>query len=199
MKLGILGATFDPVHKAHIQMAKYALDYCEYVLLTPCTKPPHKDNDNITEDSARYSMLCLALDGYERLIASDIELKRETTTYTIDTLRQVKNEYSVFDGIVYVIGADTLFQLTTWKEYEEVFKLCTFLVFERKGFSRQQIHERMDMLKKNYNADIIFDTRSVSEISSSVIRKAIVEGDDSIEWMLDKKVYRYILGNGIYK
>ena len=199
MKLGILGATFDPVHKAHIQMAKYALDYCDYVLLTPCTKPPHKDNDNITEDSVRYSMLCLALDSYERLIASDIELKRETTTYTIDTLRQVKNEYSVFDGIVYVIGADTLFQLTTWKEYEEVFKLCTVLVFERKGFSRQQIHERMDMLKKNYNADIIFDTRSVSEISSSVIRKAIVEGDDSIEWMLDKKVYRYILGNGIYK
>lgn len=199
MKLGILGATFDPVHKAHIQMAKYALDYCDYVLLTPCTKPPHKDNDNITEDSVRYSMLCLALDSYERLIASDIELKRETRTYTIDTLRQMKNEYSVFDGIVYVIGADTLFQLTTWKEYEEVFKLCTFLVFERKGFSRQQIYERMDMLKKNYNADIIFDTRSVSEISSSAIRKAIVEGDDSIEWMLDKKVYRYIMGNGIYK
>ena len=199
MKLGILGATFDPVHKAHIQMAKYALDYCDYVLLTPCTKPPHKDNDNITEDSVRYSMLCLALDSYERLIASDIELKRETTTYTIDTLRQVKNEYSVFDGIVYVIGADTLFQLTTWKEYEEVFKLCTFLVFERKGFSRQQIYERMEILKKNYNTDIIFDTRSVSEISSSVIRKAIVEGDDSIEWMLDKKVYRYIKEYGIYK
>lgn len=199
MKLGILGATFDPVHKAHIQMAKYALDYCEYVLLTPCTKPPHKDNDNITEDSVRYSMLCLALDSYERLIASDIELKRETRTYTIDTLRQMKNEYSVFDGIVYVIGADTLFQLTTWKEYEEVFKLCTFLVFERKGFSRQQIYERMEILKKNYNTDIIFDTRSVSEISSSVIRKAIVEGDDSIEWMLDKKVYRYIKEYGIYK
>ena len=77
MKLGILGATFDPVHKAHLQMAKYALDYCEYVLLTPCTKPPHKDHDSITEDSTRYMLLCLALDGYERLIASDIELKEK--------------------------------------------------------------------------------------------------------------------------
>ncbi|HPJ75441.1 MAG TPA: nicotinic acid mononucleotide adenylyltransferase, partial [Clostridia bacterium] len=100
---------------------------------------------------------------------------------------------------VYIIGADTLFQLTTWKEHEEVFKLCSFLVFEREGFTRKQIHERIDILKKDYNANIIFDIRSVSEISSSVIRKAIVEGDDSIEWMLDKRVYRYIKENGIYK
>ncbi|HOD93478.1 MAG TPA: nicotinate-nucleotide adenylyltransferase [Clostridia bacterium] len=199
MKLGILGATFDPVHKAHIQMAKYALDYCEYVLLTPCIKPPHKDNDNITDDDARYSMLCLALDGYENLIASDMEIKRGQTTYTIDTLRQVKEEYSIFDSIIYIIGADTLFQLNTWREYEDVFRLCTFLVFERKGFTRSQIRGRIDILKNDYNADIIFDTRSVSEISSSVIRKAIAEGDDSIEWMLDKKVYRYIKENGIYK
>lgn len=199
MKLGILGATFDPVHKAHLQMAKYALDYCEYVLLTPCTKPPHKDHESITEDSIRYMLLCLALDGYERLIASDIELKRKTTTYTIDTLRQVKEEYPAFDEIVYIIGADTLFQLTTWKEHEEVFKLCSFLVFEREGFTRKQIHERIDILKKDYNANIIFDTRSVSEISSSAIRKAIAEDDDSIEWMLDKRVYRYIKENGIFK
>ncbi len=199
MKLGILGATFDPVHKAHMQMAKYALDYCEYVLLTPCTKPPHKDHDSITEDNLRYAMLCLALNGFERLIASDMELIRGTTTYTIDTLRQVKKEYAAFDEIVYIIGADTLFQLTTWKEYEEVFKLCSFLVFERKGYTRHQIHERIEMLKKTYNAVISFDIRSVSEVSSSIIRKAIKEDDSSIEWMLDKKVYRYIKENGIYK
>jgi nicotinate-nucleotide adenylyltransferase len=128
-----------------------------------------------------------------------MELIRGTTTYTIDTLRQVKKEYAAFDEIVYIIGADTLFQLTTWKEYEEVFKLCSFLVFERKGYTRQQIHERIEMLKKTYNAVISFDIRSVSEISSSIIRKAIKEDDSSIEWMLDKKVYRYIKENGIYK
>ncbi len=199
MKLGILGATFDPVHKAHILMAKYALDYCEYVLLTPCTKPPHKDNAGITDDNIRYTMLCLALDGYEKLIASDMELKRATTTYTIDTLRQVKELYPVFDEIIYIIGADTLFQLKTWREYEQVFKLCTFLVFGRSGFTEEQITEQIEIFKKDYGADIIFDIRSISEISSTAIRKGIAEQDNSIEWMLDKKVYRYIKENGIYK
>lgn len=199
MKLGILGATFDPVHKAHIQMAKYALDYCEYVLLTPCTRPPHKDNNNITDDNIRYNMLCLAVEGFENILASDIEYQRGGPTYTVDTLRQVKEEYPSFENTVYIIGADTLFQLDTWREFEEVFKLCTFLVFGRSGYLKKDIKERCEFLRIKYGADIIYDTRSVSEISSSAIRKAIKEGDDSVKWMLDKNVYGYIKDNEIYK
>jgi nicotinate-nucleotide adenylyltransferase len=199
MKIGILGATFDPVHKAHMQMAKYSLDYCEYVLLMPCTKPPHKDNKSISDDDVRYKMLCMAAHDQEKIVVSDMEYKRGVTTYTVDTLHQVKEEFSIFDEITYIIGADTLFQLETWKNYEEVFRLCTFLVFNRKGYTKEDIQSKINDFQIRYQAKMIYDKRSVMEYSSSEIRELVKEGKEEVRWMLDPKVYKYIKENGIYR
>ncbi len=199
MKLCILGATFDPVHRAHVQMAEYALDYCDFVLLTPSGNPPHKDNEQIASNQDRFAMLCLALEKYDKLIASDLEYKRDGIVYTIDSIREIKREYKQLEDLIYIIGADTLFQLYSWREYPEFFKLSTFLVFNRIGFSDDMVEEKIKQMEKEHYAKIIWDQRKVADISSTHIKKALVDEPEAARSMLDKKVYDYIKENGIYK
>ena len=131
-QLGIMGGTFDPIHNGHIQMAqkcmeKFALDE---VIFLPAGEPPHKRNYAVTDKYKRLEMTRLAVKEIPGFSVSDIEIERGGYTYTIDSLRELGQIYKNA-RFFYIIGADTLGELYTWRNIEEVARLTKFLVVGR--------------------------------------------------------------------
>lgn len=133
-RIGLLGGTFDPVHNAHIRLAEETQSQMKLdrVLFIPAKIHALKKNEHITEAGHRLKMLELALDGYPDFQVCDVELSRDGISYTVDTLRLLKEkpEYSNSD-LFLIIGADNLRDLFMWKEPLEIVKLCTICVFDR--------------------------------------------------------------------
>lgn len=129
-RIGIMGGTFNPIHSGHIHMAlegQKAADL-DRVLVIPTGNPPHKQGIAPAED--RWKMVCAACAQEEKLTPSRIELDREGVIYTVDTLSILRENYPKAD-FFYIIGADTLMELKNWRRYEDVLKMCTFLVCPR--------------------------------------------------------------------
>ena len=129
-QIGIMGGTFDPIHKGHIAMAKAAREALKLdrVLMIPTGNPPHKHGITPAED--RWRMLVAAVVKEPGLEPCRIELDREGVIYTVDTLTQLKGLYPKAD-FTYIIGADTLLELKNWHDYTRVLQLCSFAVCHR--------------------------------------------------------------------
>ena len=122
-RIGILGGTFDPIHNGYLIMAEIIRGAFELdrVLFIPSGNPPHKKNQTVTDAEHRYNMVCEALKGNPYFEKSRIEVDREGYTYTIDTLGILNEQYRGIADLYYIIGADVLYDLLTWKDYEKVF------------------------------------------------------------------------------
>ncbi len=132
MKLGIFGGTFDPIHHGHLILADHCRDACglDAVWFVPAASPPHKDDSMITPAQQRAEMVELAVAGCPDLAVSRIELDRSGPSYTVDTLQQLADE----DGgreLFLIIGADSLADLSTWREPERIASLATIVVANR--------------------------------------------------------------------
>ena len=137
----LFGGTFNPPHLGHIELAQRVsekLNISEVVLL-PVGNPPHKKGQNIPSTQHRVNMLKLAVEDKNKFEISLIEVNRKGYTYTIDTLRELLKVYNNVGNLYYLIGADTLEQLTTWKDYQKVFLLCKFVVVLRKGYTKDKV------------------------------------------------------------
>ena len=109
MKIGILGGTFDPIHNAHIEIAKNALEQfkLDKVWIMPTPNPPHKDKANITSVEDRVNMFKLAIENIDGLELCDYEIKKEGKVYSADTLTELKELYPD-DKFYFIIGSDSL-------------------------------------------------------------------------------------------
>ncbi|MCQ2513342.1 MAG: nicotinate-nucleotide adenylyltransferase, partial [Lachnospiraceae bacterium] len=132
MKIGILGGTFDPIHYGHLILAETAYDrfHLDKVLIMPAGDPYFKDLDKVGADLHRAEMTKIAIWDNPHFEYSDLELKREGNTYTVDTLRILHEEYPN-DELFFIIGSDTLYQMEKWNRPEEIFSLATFLTSTR--------------------------------------------------------------------
>ena len=132
MRLGILGGTFDPVHAGHIAMARSAAAAArlDRVLLVPCARPPHKERPDLTDGYHRFGMLALVVAEEPALSASPIELQRGGISYTVDTLRELRQRHSGAD-LCLIIGSDSFAELADWKAYEEILGSAAILVVPR--------------------------------------------------------------------
>jgi nicotinate-nucleotide adenylyltransferase len=198
-KIGICGGTFDPIHMGHLAIAE--LVRCEYnldkVLFIPSGMPPHKDLCTVTDPIHRLNMVKCAISSNPYFEAVDIEINREGYTFTVDTLNQLHGIYSEDTIFYYIIGADVVMDLLTWRNAEEVFTLTKFIAVMRAGFSDKEFNERIKELKEKFDLDIISFEAPIIEISSTFIRDCIRK-NKSVKYLVNESVEEYIIENNLY-
>ena len=195
----ILGGTFDPIHLGHIKTAKsiLALTPVEKILFIPLGNPPHKDENNVSSAYHRLNMLNLAVEGEKDFLISTMEIERNGKTYTIDTIKELKKLLGNAIKFFFIIGTDELLLINTWKNYEELLKICSFIAVKRPGYKDKLLEDAVACLTKNYDANIRIVEIPPVDVSSSEIRKNIKNGI-SIKGLIDEKVLNYIKENNLY-
>ena len=195
----ILGGTFDPIHLGHIKTAKsiLALTSVEKILFIPLGNPPHKDENNVSSAYHRLNMLNLAVEGENDFLISTMEIERNGKTYTIDTIKELKKLLGNTIKFFFIIGTDELLLINTWKNYEELLKICSFIAVKRPGYKDKLLEDAVACLTKNYDANIRIVEIPPVDVSSSEIRKNIKNGI-SIKGLIDEKVLNYIKENNLY-
>ena len=140
MRLGIFGGAFNPPHVGHLICAQEALEQAELdrVLFMPTARPPHRVIEDDPGVETRLELTELAIEGNELFEVSRLELEREGPSYTVETLRELR-ESRTGDDLFLLLGGDQAAALSRWREPETVLDLATVCVFERAGFSRDGI------------------------------------------------------------
>lgn len=198
-RLGILGGTFNPFHLGHLVLAQDAFEQLglSHVLFIPCATPPHKKCRGLIPAHHRLAMLEAVIDGDERFMASDIEIKRGGPSYAIDTVREVRNLFPE-SAIHFIAGSDSLPELHLWKDIYDLLCLCEFRVFERPGSPAADVKGILRLKPpwpERLLATIMRGHRV--EISSSEIRNRIAEGL-SIRYLVHPAVEMYISEHRLY-
>ncbi|MFP4135630.1 MAG: nicotinate-nucleotide adenylyltransferase [Candidatus Acetothermia bacterium] len=191
-RVGLFGGTFDPIHRAHLEVARQALLQMDLdkVVLIPSKHPPHKDEKGLTGAEARYRMVELAVEDRENMEVSSVEIEREGPSYTVDTLEEMS---SIYDEIMFVVGADNLINIKTWKNPEELLETCPFVVAPRGGVLEDDFEDEIFKDK-----DIRFLDMSEISLSSTEVRERIA-GGQSVEGLVPDKVLDYIVEKGLYR
>lgn len=198
-KTGILGGTFDPIHRAHLAMGRRAMkeEQLDRVLFMPSKIPPHKMGRRITPENVRREMVELAVAGEAGFVFSDFEFRRQEITYTARTLSLFHREQPG-EELYFIMGGDSLFYFERWYQPEEILRHATILAFSRDGLSREEMEERAGVLMGRFGGQIRVISMPCMEISSNGIRERIVRGE-SVEEYLPPSVYRYIMETGCYQ
>jgi nicotinate-nucleotide adenylyltransferase len=203
MKIGVFGGTFNPPHKGHTRLVT---EFCEKlrldrVLIIPDKAPVHKSAEGLEPDTDRLKMCRLAFFD-KRFEVSDIEIKRDTDSYTVYTLREIKKMYPD-DDLYLIIGSDMFLMFSRWYEYREILSMCTLCVASRceeesldelRRYSENELKIPIDGLT---GKGIIISPVEPFEISSTELRSLLKTGE-STEKYLDGKVRKYIEDRGLY-
>jgi nicotinate-nucleotide adenylyltransferase len=197
-KVGIMGGTFNPIHIGHLIMAENAYEQFELdeVIFMPSKNPPHKLNQVIISDSHRLNMVKAAINDNPHFSISTLEIDREGITYTADTLRTLTEENPNTE-YYFIIGADSFFQIETWKEPEVIFALSHIIAASRYQLSVEAMQEQVMHLSKKFKGKIDLLSSPTIELSSKAIRTRMEEGK-SVKYYVPAQVYRYILENRLY-
>jgi nicotinate-nucleotide adenylyltransferase len=190
-KIAIFGGSFDPVHKSHIQTAELTLksfDLKKMVFVIAYT-PPHKTKQYAYIED-RISMLKLAARNMQKTEISLYEVQKLELVYSYQTLDYFSSLYHK-DEIYMVIGSDSLLDLSTWKNIDYMASRYKFIVAKRPGFEVDKNVKYLDRC--------VFIDKETEDISSTEVRRLVKEDYKKAAALLDKKVYSYIIQNGLYK
>ena len=193
-RIGIMGGSFNPIHKRHIEMAVCARQEfnLDRMIFLPTGNPPHK-RAGLEDAEDRFEMTRLAVQGMPGFTASRMEIDREGIIYTVDTLSRLQKQMPD-TAIDYIIGEDTLVDLPNWRKADKVFTMCRFLVCCRTSDEIRN-HPSVSELEKR-GARFAFLTLPPSEVSSTGVREKLAAGDDVEE--LPPQVEEYIRLMGLY-
>lgn len=191
-KVGLFGGTFDPIHNAHLDVARQALVQMDLdqVILVPSKHPPHKTEEGMTRARLRYRMVQLAVEDRVGLDVSPVEINREGPSYTVDTLKEMKE---VFDEIMFIVGADNLINIDTWKNPEELLNICPFVVAPRGGILKEDFTGSIFKGK-----DIRFLKMSEISLSSTEVRERISDGQ-AVDGLVPERVLNFIMEKDLYQ
>lgn len=198
IKTGLLGGTFNPIHKGHLLLAQNAYKYCalDEVWFIPSGVSYMKKGQYIPSGKIRMEMVQAAIEDYPYFNSCSIEIEREGNSYTCETLAQLNTMYPDRD-FYFIIGDDTLFTMETWYHYEVIFKQCTIIAALRDYGNISELEQKAKQLKEDYEANVIIMPTKAYEVSSSGIKKSISEGIMPTD-KLPEKVIEYIEKNHIY-
>lgn len=215
-RLGILGGTFNPIHCGHLAAAEEVRDRLKLdrILFIPSCLPPHKSDESVPRADQRMEMVRLATRGNPFFEPSDIELRRGGKSYTVDTIEALQLVYPGTD-LYFITGLDSFLEITTWRQWERLLTLCSFVVISRPGyhfsdlakinFMQGAVHE---LAQLDTGAVLRAQVRSSAftlnlekiphfDISSTDIRSRVKAGE-SIKYLLPDAVETYIITNRLY-
>jgi nicotinate-nucleotide adenylyltransferase len=198
-KIGILGGSFNPIHIGHILMCRYTYEQLnlEKVYLMPNEKPPHKKDQSMLEAVHRLNMCKIIEESNDFLGTISVEIGNNKTNYTVETMeRLLKGKFKNFK-IYFIVGADSLLQIETWRAYEKLFKLINFVCIMRPNYEENQVENKIDSLEKKYNINVERVNMPLIGISSTDIRDRILQGK-SVKYMLDSEIIDYVHENNLF-
>ena len=199
MKVGIMGGTFDPIHIGHLLLGEFAYEQCnlDEIWFLPNGNPPHKDVTDSGSDLAhRIAMVKNAIEGVPHFRLSLHEAD-EGVHYTYKTLLELQELYPENEWY-FILGADSLFSIETWKFFREIFPSCRILAAMRDDKDVEEMEKQITYLTESYGADIELLRAPLLEISSTTIRDRAAKGLN-VHYMVPDKVADYIVENGLYK
>jgi nicotinate-nucleotide adenylyltransferase len=185
MRLALFGGTFDPIHSAHLTVAREAADEfrLDQVWFIPAAHPPHKSDLTGASYEDRCKMVELACQGDSRLVVSRLE-SGAGKSYSIDTIERVR---ATAEEPYFIIGADAFAEIATWHRWQDLVRLTEFIVVTRPGH-----HYDAPPGSRVHRLDTV-----ALPVSSSEIRRRLAAGDIPPE--LPPEVARYIVEKGLYQ
>lgn len=199
MKTGILGGTFDPVHIGHMAVADAVKDKLglDEVVFMPAGAPWLKAGNFVLSANHRLNMVHLAIAGKSCFKASVMEIERAGPTYSVDTLAEMKQKTEDGGELFFIIGWDSLLELSRWHQPERLISLCRLVVVPRIGFPVPDLDSLESSIPGISQRVIMLDKPKV-DISSSAIRQRVRQGL-SVSSLVPEAVERYIKENGLYR
>lgn len=187
MKIAIFGGTFDPIHCAHLTVAREAAQQfgIDQVLFVPAAHPPHKLDTGMASYEDRFRMVELACEGEPHFIPSRLEEGREKS-YSLHTIERVRAQLSPADELYFIIGADAFAEITTWYRWQDVIRSVAFIVVTRPG---------AEYMAPPDARVLRLDTIALP-VSSSEIRAKLARGESPDE--VPPQVLAYIRARGLY-
>ena len=197
-RIGILGGTFDPIHMGHLITAEIvrvsaALDE---IIFIPAARPPHKENKGEAPAEDRLLMVQCAVEGNPSFSVSDIELKREGPSYTVDTIAVLSEQLRGAE-LFFITGADAMNDLYRWHDPVRLLHSCTFIVAARQGVELDESRLAEQFSPEQRSRIRIVPTPHL-EISSTMIRMRVRAGM-SIRYLVPRAVEHYIEERGLYR
>ena len=212
LRLGVFGGTFDPVHLGHLRAAQEALDILglDEMLFVPAAVPPHKPGRKILSFQSRWRMLQLALAGNSRFRLSDLERRMPGKSYTVHSLKQLRKENPGAE-LFFLVGCDAFFEMDTWFDFREIFRLAGIVVLCRPECSENEMLEfvskrvsdlyRIVPENREIRHPVLCSVYSLQntrmDISSTRIRELAAQGR-SVRYLVPDNVCSYIGENGLY-
>jgi len=211
-RIGIFGGTFNPIHQGHLRGAEEIREAfrLQEVIFIPAAIPPHKRMRGIIEIHHRFEMVRLAILKNPRFRASDVELKRPGKSYSIDTIRHFLKEYPD-SHLFFILGRDAFMEIETWKDFQGLFSLSSFIVMARPGFHETSHGAQLPKgLIRFFRYDqklkawlhpsghaLHFEEITFLDISSTKVRELIEEGK-SVKYLIPAEVEAYVQKHGLY-
>jgi len=185
-RVGLFGGTFNPLHNAHIEVARAALGQYELsgIVFIPNGIPPHKEQGLRLEKEERFEMVRRAIESMPEFTVSRVEVDREGPSYTIDTIRALEDDYP--QGMCFIVGADRLLKIDTWREPHELLRSVPFIIAPRSGVS-------LDVFDVSPFREAVIVPLQMDDVdlSSSGLRERVQRGESIREWV-PEQVAEYI-------
>lgn len=191
-RVGIFGGSFNPPHVGHLIIAELVREQfgLDRILWIPNRRSPFKDAVDLAPTDDRMEMTRRAVAGHDAFSVSDVEVRRNGISYTVDTIHLLQQKNPQIDYRL-IIGGDSLASFDAWHRPEEILRCVRIIVFRRPGHpdarAPEELAERVD-----------FADAPLLEISSTFIRQRMRRGR-TIRYMVPERVYGYIMERGLYR
>lgn len=199
MRLGILGGTFDPVHYGHLLMAEICRQelQLDQVRLIPAGNPPHKPETPISEGTQRATMLTLAVAGCPEFVVDRRELLRQGPSWTVLTLSELRKEYPTAE-LYFLMGADSLRDIPTWREPERIAELATLVACNRPGLPLPTVAQAREWTSDTIASRVHFVQIPGIDLSATQLRERVRRGL-GLRFMTPRAVAAYIEQHALYR
>lgn len=201
-RIGIVGGTFDPIHLGHVALIRAAAlsGRLDRIVVLPAGIPPHnyKSIERTAFAAYRFVMVQKALSDIPGVEVSTLEILRQGSSYTIDTLKDFRSVSKADDELVLVYGSDVLADMHHWREPDQILKEASLLLARRGGDDHAAVIRQADRMRRDFGATIEFFDAPEIDLSSTQVRSAIAAGLPLTD-MLPDSVIRFIQKHDLYQ